>query len=87
MLSLMAKHCINERMITVPANRRIEIIIPDEIPAGETVSLKLFWPPDNSHDCSLSGRASVSKYAGTIPAEVYGNGLVYQRRLRDEWND
>jgi hypothetical protein len=33
------------------------------------------------------GRIPISRYFGVLSPDTYGDGVVYQRKLRDEWND
>ena len=69
-----------ERTIFIPENRRIIIGVPSQIPTGAPAGIRLTWPV-------LKKRTPVSQYFDMIPAETFGSGVVYQRRLRDEWNE
>jgi len=75
-----------ERNITVPANHKATIEMPKSMPPGTEVSVKFIWPPENDRTEQKSG-ASILNYLGLISCDTFGNGVVYQRRLRDEWNE
>jgi hypothetical protein len=77
-----------DRTIFIPENRRIVIEVPKEIPTGAAAGIKLTWPVRiDAVKPAAQKRLPVSRFFNIIRAETYGSGVVYQRRLRDEWNE
>ena len=79
-----------ERTVTIPENHRIILKIPENIPVGSIANLVLTWLPEKDTDSEgqqAANRIPVSKYFNIISQDTYGNGVVYQRKLREEWNE
>jgi hypothetical protein len=75
-----------EQTIEVPASRRIVLDVPPQIPAGKTIIA--FTPVSVQKAQTASpGRKPISEYFGILSPGTYGNGVAYQRNLRDEWDD
>ena len=68
--------------VDIPANHRLTIDVPPEVPVGRTILA--FTPAPDIPD---SNRKPISRYFGILSPEIYGDGVVYQRKLRDEWDD
>jgi hypothetical protein len=72
---------IIEQIIDIPADRRIFLDLPPELPVGKakvTVT---------SETESIKTRTPISHYFGIISPDTYGDGVAYQRKLRDEWGE
>ena len=65
--------------VEIPANRRLTIDVPREVPTGSVI---LTFTPANAAD---SKHTPISRYFGILSPETYGDGVAYQRKLRDEW--
>jgi len=77
---------ILDRTIFIPENRRIIIEVPAVIPTGAAAGIRLTWPVQTINHAAQNSKP-VSQYFNMISPETYGNGTVYQRRMRDEWNE
>ena len=80
-----------EQTIEVPAGRRLTIDIPPEVPVGKAILT--FTPAQSGHDSSCaapanqagdSSRKPISQYFGVLSPDTYGDGVLYQRKIRDE---
>jgi len=76
--------------VEVPESRRLIIDVPREIPAGKVIIA--FTPvsvqePINQEAENTSGRNCISHYFGILSPDTYGDGVAYQRKLRDEWDE
>ena len=69
--------------IEIPASRVVTLEVPPEIPVGATARLELVWPLHKE----AADRTPISRYFGIISPDTYGDGVAYQRKLRDEWDD
>ena len=65
--------------VEIPVNRRLVIDVPHEIPTGRTL---ITYTPVPEQD-----RKPISRYFGILSPDAYGDGVAYQRKLRDEWDD
>ena len=68
-----------EQTVEIPANHRLTIDVPREVPAGRTI---LSFTPAAGSD-----RKPISRYFGIVSLSSYGDGVAYQRAIRDEWDD
>ena len=66
--------------VDIPDSRRLTIDVPGEVPAGKATLT--FTPAE-----AVSNRKPISQYFGIISPDTYGDGVAYQRKLRDEWDD
>jgi len=87
--------------VEVPASHRLTIDVPREIPAGPTVIA--FTPakkPAGKTNRTLEdalrraaekaadpNRRPLSHFLGILSPNTYGDGVAYQRAIRDEWDD
>jgi hypothetical protein len=87
--------------VEVPPSRRLVIDVPQEIPEG-LVILTFTPAPDSKVNsgyqaagkavkmtaelANIPNRKSISQYFGILSPNTYGDGVDYQRNLRDEWD-
>ena len=64
--------------VEIPASYKLTLDVPREIPTGRTIIT--FTP------APVSKRKPISMYLGIISPDTYGDGLLYQKKLREEWN-
>ena len=72
--------------IEIPTNRRLIIDVPREVPIGKTI-LTFIPAPDQNAYAGKPNRKPISMYFGILSPGTYGDGVAYQRNLRDEWDD
>jgi hypothetical protein len=72
--------------VEIPVNHRLIIDVPPEVPAGRAI---LTFTPASVHKAQTvsQNRKPISEYFGILSPSVYGDGVAYQRNLRDEWDD
>ena len=70
--------------VKVPASHRLTINVPREIPEGMTL---IAFTPIQSTNTAKPNRKPISRYFGILSQSTYGDGVAYQRNLRDEWDD
>jgi hypothetical protein len=87
--------------VDIPADHRLVIDVPREIPAGPTVIA--FTPAKKSavgktnrtledalrraaEKAADSNRRPLSHFLGILSPNTYGDGVAYQRAIRDEWD-
>ena len=69
-----------EQTIEIPANRRVFLDLPQYLPVGKAkITVTSEQEPDTN-------RTPISQYFGIISPNTYGDGVAYQRKLREEWN-
>ena len=85
---------LSEQIVEIPTSRRLrlDIEVPPEIPTGSTARLELAWFPQkevvsDAGQPTVTNRTPISRYFGILSPGTYGDGVAYQRKLRDEWND
>ena len=66
--------------IEIPANHRLTIDVPREIPVGKAI---LTLTPAREEQ----KKTPISHFFGILSPNTYGDGVAYQRKLRDEWDD
>jgi len=65
--------------IEIPADRRITV--PREVPTGRTII-------DFTPYISVSQKKTpISRYFSILSPNTYGDGVAFQREIRDEWDD
>ena len=69
-----------EQIVDIPADRRITLEVPRTVPEGKTI---LSFTPASA----TKERKPLSQYFGILSPDTYGDGVDYQRKLRDEWDD
>ena len=70
-----------EQTIEVPVNRRVYLDLPLELPVGRA---KITITPEKSQ---RTERPPILRYFDILSPNTFGDGVAYQRKLRDEWND
>jgi len=76
--------------VDIPADRRLVIDVPREIPVGKTI---LAFTPASVQESTDQGTErtpsckSISQYFGILSPDTYGDPVSYQRKLRNEWDD
>jgi len=75
-----------EQTVEVPVSRRLTIEVPHEIPVGKTILTFTPAPAQKTNE-EKQKRNPISKYFGILSPSIYGDGVTYQRNLRDEWDD
>jgi len=86
---------VTKQIVEIPTSRRLrlDIKVPPDIPTGTTARIELAWFPQKDSPCAAAGqqaatnRTHISRYFGILSPDTYGDGVDYQRKLRDEWND
>jgi hypothetical protein len=101
-----------EQTVEIPADHRLIIEVPREIPEGKTrviiqfpvpvapardprgddINLSPSYPPEEAIKIAAQrladpNRKRPSSYIGILSPGTYGDGVAYQRKLRDEWGD
>jgi len=69
--------------IEVPASRRITLDVPPQIPTGKVI---LTFTPTRVAQADPPCRKPISGYFNILSPGAYGDGVAYQRNLRDEWD-
>ena len=87
--------------VDIPDSHRLTIDVPPEVPAGpviltftpaaaplpgrtaRTVEEALQMAAEKAAD---PNRKPISHYFGILSPETYGDGVAYQKAIRDEWN-
>jgi hypothetical protein len=86
-----------EQTVEIPADRRITIEVPPEVPAGRVIlsftpvadrereAAENIWDWNRAHPGEL--REKLLKLRGSLSAGSFGglDGVAYQRKVRDEW--
>jgi hypothetical protein len=87
--------------VDIPADHRLVIDVPREIPAGRTVLA--FTPAKKpaigktnrtledalrraAEKAADPNRRPLSDFFGILSPNTYGDGVAYQRAIRDEWD-
>ena len=69
--------------VEIPADYRIFLDLPHELPIGKA-KVELTVTPVSSFKKDL---VPISRYFDIISPNTYGDGVAYQRKIRDEWSD
>lgn len=78
----------------IPAGRAILTFTPSARSGGDEAGIKM--PPSYSPEEALRAaarrrsdpnRKSLSRLFGILSPAIYGDGVEYQRNMRDEWDD
>ncbi len=77
-----------EQTIIIPDDRRVflEFLAPKEISAGR-VRVTVTIDSAQGEQSNTFVRQPISQFFGILSLNTYGDAVVYQRELRDEWND
>jgi hypothetical protein len=72
--------------VEIPASHKLTIDVPPEVPEGPVI---LTFTPASAHRAQTAPpcRKPISAYFGILSPDTYGDGVAYQRNLRDEWDD
>jgi hypothetical protein len=79
--------------VEIPADHRITFEIPQEIPVGTITRVELIFSPHREVTDSAiqqrraENRTPISQYFNILSPDTYGDGVAYQRKLRNEWDD
>jgi hypothetical protein len=92
-----------EQTVDIPANRLITLEVPKTVPVGKTILSFTPVSVSQSADISPRttaearqmaaakaadpNRKPFSRHFGTLSPSAYGDGVAYQRAIRDEWDD
>jgi len=92
-----------EQIVEIPANRRIALEVPRAVPIGKTILSFTPVSAPRTADVSPRttaearqmaaakaadpNRKPFSRHFGTLSPDAYGDGVAYQRAIRDEWDD
>jgi len=75
--------------VEIPDNRWLSLQVPCEIPTKSVIVT--FSPSISTLETSLQNTTQnknpISRYFGILSPNTYGDGLAFQRELRDEWDD
>jgi hypothetical protein len=72
--------------VEIPISHRLIIDVPSEVPVGRTILTFIPASGQNAYTAKPN-RTPISNYFGILSPGVYGDGVAYQRNLRDEWDD
>ena len=78
--------------VEIPADRRITLEVPPDIPTGSVARIELILSPhkkvpdEAARQQSTNVRTPISQYFGFLSPNTYGDGVAYQRKLRNEWD-
>jgi hypothetical protein len=74
--------------VEIPADRRIILDVPPEVPTGRTIltftpasSQKAY--PVSAEKADDPNRKPISQFFGILSPDTYGDGVAYQRKLRN----
>jgi hypothetical protein len=87
--------------VDIPVNHRLTIDVPHEVPAGQTIltftpaKKPVVGKTNRTLEDALQraaekaadpNRKPLSHFLGILSPNTYGDGVAYQRAIRDEWN-
>ncbi|MDR0455463.1 MAG: hypothetical protein LBH20_02115 [Treponema sp.] len=73
--------------VEIPANHRLILDVPREVPAGPVILTFTPAKYGSNPRTAAPDRKPISKYFGILSPNVYGDGVAYQRNIRDEWDE
>jgi hypothetical protein len=91
-----------EQIVDIPASRRIALEVPRTVPVGKTIlsftpisAQTANASPRTTAEARQMAAAKAadpnrkpfSRHFGTLSPDAYGDGVAYQRAIRDEWDD
>jgi hypothetical protein len=68
--------------VEIPANHRLTIDVPREVPEGRAI---LVFAPMKGQ-AAAQKRNPVLQFFNILSPDTYGDGVAYQRKIRDEWD-
>jgi hypothetical protein len=71
--------------VEIPVSHTLTINIPREVPAGRAILT--LTPASREPAAAKPNRKPISTYFGILSPATYGDGMAYQRDIRDEWDD
>ena len=92
-----------EQIVEIPPSRRLFVDVPQEIPAGRAIltftpasqasvnddleNAGLIWA--NNHTKSDEIKEKLQNLQGSLGKNAFGglDGVAYQHKVREEWND
>jgi len=98
-MSIAEQVCVTQT-VEIPASHRLIINVPREVPAGKTILT--FTPVSVSKDLKYAGeiwavnrdhpeelKMKLQNLQGSLGKTAYGgmDGIAYQRKVREEWDN
>jgi len=89
-----------EQTVEIPASHRLFVDVPPEVPTGKAILsytpvvgnedieyARKIW--HNNRACHDELKAMLQKLQGSLGKSAFGSldGVAYQRKVRDEWED
>jgi hypothetical protein len=89
-----------EQTVEIPSNRRLFIDVPPEVPVGKAILT--FTPASANKDMEFAGaiwaasrarpeelKAKLHNLHGSLGKNAFGgmDGVAYQRKVREEWDN
>ena len=69
--------------VDIPADRRITLEVPREIPSGPVILTFTLVKEEKAADTK---QKPISQFIGILSPDTFGDGVAYQRKIRDEWD-
>jgi hypothetical protein len=80
-----------EQIVEIPPNRRLFLEVPKEVPAGKAILTYSSVSVGEDDNILPSGelKEKLEKLRGSLgkSAFCFLDGLAYQRKVREEWDD
>ena len=89
-----------EQTVEIPSNRRLLVDVPPEVPIGKAIltftpasvdenleSAEAIWAANHAHPEEL--RKKLHVLHGCLGKDAFGDmdGVTYQRKVREEWDN
>jgi len=89
-----------EQTVEIPSNRRLFVDVPPEVPLGKVIltftpasvykdleSAEEIWTANRAHPEEIKARLQTLQ--GCLGENAFGgmDGVAYQRKVREEWDD